>query len=360
MDKATDSHVDYHVRSLRGMTRNGLRELCARYREPSYRGDQLARWIYREGATTFDEMTNLPASLRSSLAVDYSVGHAPPESASESVDGTKKYLFRAGVESSERFVEAAYIPEGDRATLCVSTQIGCAMGCLFCMTAKQGLSANLDPGQIVGQYMDLPERKRITNIVYMGMGEPLDNVDSVLTSLEILTSEWGFGMSQKRITVSSIGIIPGIERFLAESKCHLALSLHSPFDDERRRLMPVQNVYPIRDVLELIRNSDLGKQRRVSFEYIVFQGINHSSRHVKELARLTQGIPCRINLIRFHEIPGPLRTATDEEMKAFQYELKSKGITTTIRASRGEDVQAACGLLSTKRLMRNADDISDY
>ena len=358
------SNLDVPDRSLIGMTRNGLRDLATRYKQPSYRGDQIAHWIYRERAVSFDEMINLPGSFRSRLSEEYTLAPSPPESATESTDGTRKYLYRIDVRDgtkTERFVEAAYIPDRNRATLCLSTQVGCAMGCLFCMTAKQGLNGNLSAGQIVNQYMSLPEKDRVTNIVYMGMGEPLDNVDSVLSSLEILTSDWGFGLSQKRITVSTIGIIPGIERFLAESKCHLAISLHSPFDEERRRLMPVQNVYPIRDVLEIIRNSDLGKHRRISFEYIVFRGVNHSPKHVKELARITQGIPCRINLIRFHEIPGPLRSATDDEMKTFQSTLVSKGITTTIRASRGEDVQAACGLLSTRRLMRSADVVdTDY
>jgi 23S rRNA (adenine2503-C2)-methyltransferase len=276
------------------------------------------------------------------------VGRRDPEAVAVSADGTKKYLFGAG---AGRFVEAAYIPDGDRATLCLSSQVGCRMGCLFCMTARQGLVENLSPGAIVNQYLSLPERDTITNIVYMGMGEPLDNTEAVLRSLDIFTSDWGIGLSHKRVTLSTIGVLPGLKRFLSESSCHLAVSLHSPFDAERRKLMPVQLVHPMADVVSEIREAEIGRHRKLSFEYIVFKDLNHSGRHVKELARLLQGLRCRVNLIRYHEIPGGrFQSADDEEIVAFQNALKAKGIATTIRASRGEDVGAACGMLSTKRL----------
>ena len=337
--------------ALLDMSLSDLELLVADHGAPRFRAKQIADWVFSKRVVDVEEMANLPKNLRAALASEYSLGRADPESVTTSSDGTKKYLFPAGrARSMTRFVEAAYIPEENRATLCLSTQIGCSMGCLFCMTARQGLQGNLTAGEIVNQYLSLPERDSVTNIVYMGMGEPLDNVEPVLKSLEMFTQPWGLGLSHKRITVSTIGVVPGLRRFLEESSCHLAVSLHSPFDDERRSLMPIQHVYPLSEVLEVIRSADVGRQRRVSFEYIVFKGLNHSARHVKELTRLLYGIRCRVNLIRFHEIPGaPLHTAGHDEMVEFQNALKAKGIPTTIRASRGQDVEAACGMLSTKR-----------
>jgi 23S rRNA (adenine2503-C2)-methyltransferase len=230
------------------------------------------------------------------------------------------------------------------------------MGCLFCWTGKQGFQGQLTAGEILNQFHSLPERENITNIVYMGMGEPFDNLQNVLDSLEILTSEWGYAMSSKRITVSTIGIIPGMKNFLEQSNCHLAISLHNPFDEERRKMMPVQNVYPISDVLNEIRSFPIGPQRRVSFEYIMFKGINDTSRHIKELVRILNGIECRINLIRFHPIPGtPLEGSDSETIATFNQSLNRKGILTTTRASRGLDIYAACGMLSTKELLQPKD-----
>ena len=240
-----------------------------------------------------------------------------------------------------------------RATLCVSTQIGCKMGCLFCMTGKQGFQGNLTTGEIINQIQSLPEFNKLTNIVYMGMGEPMDNIDAVLQSIEIMTSEKGYGWSPKRITVSTIGIIPAMITFLDKSQAHLAVSLHSPFDEERQELMPIQSVYPITDVIEEIKKWNLGRQRRISFEYIMFKGVNDTPKHANELVRLLNGIKCRINLIRFHPIPGtPLQGTSFDDIVEFQNRLKSKGMTVTIRASRGEDIFAACGMLSTKEFLK--------
>jgi 23S rRNA (adenine2503-C2)-methyltransferase len=228
------------------------------------------------------------------------------------------------------------------------------MGCLFCMTGKQGFQGNLTPGEILNQYRSLPERRKLSNIVYMGMGEPLDNLPAVLRSLEVFTANWGFALSPRRITVSTIGITPAMLEFLNKSEAHLAISLHSPFDEERRKLMPVQQVYPLKEVLKEIRSWDFGRQRRISFEYILFKGYNDSAAHVNELSRILHGIKCRINLIRFHPIPDtPLESPSEKAIEIFRDKLNSKGITTTIRASRGEDIWAACGLLSTKRLQNS-------
>ena len=333
---------------LFGKTLEELKTLCIDHGLPAYTGRQLAEWLYKKDVSSFDEMTNLSKKARSLLNEKYETGIYPSMEVQESVDGTKKYLFPA---LEGKYIETAYIPDGKRHTVCVSSQVGCKMGCLFCMTGKQGFQGNLRSGEILNQYRSIPEWKSITNLVYMGMGEPLDNLPEVLKSLEILTSDWGFALSPRRITVSTIGITPAMLEFLNRSDAHLAVSLHTPFDEERRRLMPVQQVYPLKEVLDEIRSWDFGRQRRVSFEYILFKDFNDSAAHVNELSRILHGIRCRINLIRFHPIPDtPLESPDEETISLFKDRLNAKGITTTIRASRGQDIWAACGLLSTKKL----------
>jgi 23S rRNA (adenine2503-C2)-methyltransferase len=325
-----------------------LEELSAVAREaslPPYAAKQIAGWLYRRGAPEISGMTDLSLSSRSILEKVFETGLTPPSSVAAGSDGTRKYLFPV---SNSRFIETAYIPDRDRATVCLSVQSGCRMGCRFCMTARQGFQGNLTTNEILNQFRSLPEHALLTNIVFMGMGEPLDNLDEVLRSLDILTSEWGYAWSPTRITVSTIGITGKIEEFLSKSRCHLAVSLHSPFDEERQRLMPAQKAHPVKEILDTIKGFDFGRQRRVSFEYIVFRGLNDTPAHVKELARILNGIRCRINLIRFHAIPGSEYSSPGlSEMEAFRDSLAAKGITTTIRASRGQDINAACGLLST-------------
>lgn len=292
-----------------------------------------------------EAMSDLSARHRALLAETYEVGLTAPEKVSISTDGTKKYLYRT---SQNHFIESAYIPDGDRATLCISSQAGCRMGCRFCATGRQGLQHSLSTNEILNQIGSLPERERLTNVVFMGMGEPLDNLDSLLPALEVLTSAWGFGWSPTRITVSTAGVASRLERFLEATQVHLAVSLHNPFPHERAEIMPVEKAWPIREVVEILRRYDFTHQRRVSFEYIVMSGLNDSPRHIRELCRLLDGIKCRINLIRFHKIPGsPYFSPDDRAMIAFRDALTAKGIHTTIRTSRGEDIQAACGLLST-------------
>ena len=314
----------------------------------------MASWLYRRGCTDIAAMTDLSKAAREALASSYRLGLEAPRSVAVSRDGTKKYLYRT---ADGHYVESAYIPDGDRATLCVSSQAGCRMGCRFCMTGRQGLRGQLTSGAILNQMASLPERGRLTNMVYMGMGEPLDNPDQVLRSLEILTAEWGYGWSPTRITVSTAGVVPGLRRLLDESRVHVAVSLHNPFPEQRAEIMPVERAFPVRDVVSLLRRYDFGGQRRVSFEYIVLAGMNDSPAHVKELARLLDGLKCRINLIRFHKIPGsPYFSPDDRRMEAFRDALSRKGIVTTVRASRGEDIQAACGLLSTKQMEEAGDE----
>lgn len=331
---------------LLGMSLEELTTVALRMGMPRFAGKQLAEWIYVRRATDFAEMTNISQANRQKLAEIYDLGRYPWSDVQCSVDGTKKYLFPVG---EGRFVESVLIPEGDRATLCISSQVGCKMDCLFCMTGKQGWNGNLSAAEILNQIFSVDEAAELTNLVYMGMGEPLDNTDEVLRSIEALTEPWGMGWSPKRITVSTIGA-KGLERFLAESRCHLAVSLHSPFPGERRKLMPGEKAFPIMQTLDRIRAYDFSGQRRVSFEYIVFDGLNDDMRHADELAAILRGIPCRINLIRFHKIPAvSLRSSDTARMEAFRKRMESHGYTCTIRASRGEDIFAACGMLSTSK-----------
>ena len=338
--------------ALFGKTLDELKDVVSELQLPAFTSKQIADWLYKKNITDINEMSNLSKKTRQLLEEKYEIGLTPPINVQTSADGTKKYLFTA----DGHFIEAAYIPEQKRHTLCVSSQAGCKMNCLFCMTGKQGFQGNLTVNQILNQIRSIPEHEQLTNLVYMGMGEPLDNLEPVMKSLEILTADWGYGWSPKRITVSTIGIVPAMKHFMENSRCHLAVSLHTPFEEERRKLMPVSSKYSIQDILDEIRKHDLGRQRRVSFEYIVFKGLNDTPRHVKELARILNGIRCRINLIRFHKIPGTdLETTDEQRLLEFREELNAKGITATIRASRGQDIDAACGLLSTKELNKKQE-----
>ena len=325
-----------------------LAALCAETGLPRFAARQLARWLYVTHIEDPMLMTDIPAARRALLAERFRQVLTPPERVTESADGTKKYLFRT---QQGAYIESAYIPDGDRATLCVSSQAGCRMGCKFCATGRQGLQHSLTAAEILNQIVSLPERDTLTNVVFMGMGEPLDNTDNVLRALDILTAEWGFGWSPTRITLSTAGVVPELRRLLDSTKVHLAVSLHNPFHEERAAIMPVERAWPVAEVAAILRRYDFTHQRRVSFEYIVMSGLNDSPRHIRELCRLLDGIKCRINLIRFHKIPGsPYFSPDDAAMVRLRDTLTAKGIQTTIRASRGEDIQAACGLLSTSAL----------
>jgi 23S rRNA (adenine2503-C2)-methyltransferase len=336
---------------LYGKTLNELIAVTKRIGLPGFAAKQISDWLYKKEIHSIEEMTNLSKKTRELLSVDYEIGLSAPVNESKSSDGTKKYLYKV---LNDKFIETAYIPDEDRATICVSSQAGCKMGCIFCMTGKQGFQGNLSSNEILNQFRSLPEFSELTNIVYMGMGEPLDNITEVLKSLEILTGEWGYGWSPTRITVSTVGMIAGIKEFLEKSRCHLAVSLHSPFDEERRKLMPIQRTNTVREVLDIIRNFEINSQRRISFEYILFKGVNDTPAHIKELARILNGIKCRINIIRFHPIPGSKFLSPNLGTTInFKEALNAKGILTTIRSSRGVDIQAACGLLSTLELNKS-------
>lgn len=320
-------------------------------------GKQLAEWLYVKKVTVWDKMTNISKASVAALDEAYCIGAAAPAGIAESSDGTRKYLFPvecntpAGTEVSA--VEAVMIPESDRKTLCVSCQAGCRMGCKFCMTGRQGWHGNLDAADILNQFLCIDESSELTNTVFMGMGEPMDNYAAVSKAIEILTAPWGFGWSPKRITVSSVGLIPSLKLYLDEQKCHLAISLHNPFPEERLQIMPVQKVFPLSEVITLIRRYDFSGQRRVSFEYTMFRGFNDDKVHADALIRLLKGLECRVNLIRFHRIPDfPYDCASDQAMKLFMDRLNNNGILCTIRTSRGEDILAACGMLAGQHSRR--------
>lgn len=332
---------------LLGMTLGELQDITRNLGMPKFTAKQIAAWIYDKRVDSINEMTNLSLKQREKLNEEYEIGASAPIEAMRSVDGTIKYLFRT---PDNNFIESVYIPDDDRATLCVSSQVGCKMNCKFCMTGKQGFTANLNANQIINQIYSIPEREKLTNIVLMGMGEPLDNLDEVLKALDVLTSDYGYKWSSKRITVSTVGLRKGLRHFLEKSNCHLAISIHSPLPAQRSELMPAEKAFSITEVVDLLRNYDFSKQRRLSFEYIVFKGVNDSLIYAKELVKLLRGLDCRINLIRFHAIPDvDLNGADMDTMIKFRDYLTAHGLFTTIRASRGEDIFAACGMLSTAK-----------
>lgn len=338
---------------LLGMNPDRLCEVAASVGLRPFAADQIARRLYKLRAVSIDEMTELPRAARERLAESYCVGRSGPRAEARSTDGTVKYLF-AGEGGMD--VEAVMIPDRDRATLCVSSQAGCRMGCKFCMTGRQGLHGSLSTAAILNQIYSVPESEQLTNLVFMGMGEPMDNVDALLSALDVLTAPWGAAMSPRRITVSTVGVNPaGLGRLLKETQVHIALSLHSPFASQRATLMPAEKAWSGLDVLRFIAGADdFSRQRRLSVEYIMWDGINSDLRAATALGRILRGLHCRVNLIRFHAIPdSPLRPCTAMAMEDFRDRLNDMGITATIRASRGEDIMAACGMLAGSDRVRD-------
>ncbi len=368
---------------LVGKTLSELKEICREYDFPAFAASQMADWLYKKRVRTLNEMTNLSKSAREKLSAEYEVGRVSYADSICSSDGTRKYLFpvelgngmlqprgfgltgrewaagdagnasdemAAGGKDKAQGIEAVMIPDEDRRTLCVSSQAGCKMGCRFCMTGRQGFHGHLPTAGIINQFLEVEEAGELTNAVFMGMGEPLDNWENVSKAIEILTSSWGFAWSPKRITLSTIGVIPNLKKYLDECSCHIAVSLHNPFHEQRLELMPAERAYPIKDTVELLSRYDFSGQRRVSFEYIMFSGVNDSVHHADALVRMLRPLECRVNLIRFHKIPdSPLSTSPAQTIERFQNRMNAAGILTTLRASRGEDILAACGMLSGKK-----------
>ena len=351
------------METLLGKTLSELQDVALSVGLQKFAGKQLAQWLYVQRVRSIDEMTNISLKGREALKARYTVGRHAPVREAVSVDGTRKYLFAVENQKSEienqkslNYIESVYIPEEDRATLCVSTQAGCKMGCRFCMTGTLGFHGQLPASEILNQIFEIDQlaitnhQSSISNLVYMGEGEPMDNLDYVLRSLEIMTAEYGCAWSPKRITVSTVGI-PNMKRFLDESECHLAVSMHNPFAMERAAIMPAEKMMSITEVVALLKQYDWTHQRRVSFEYICWAGQNDTIRHAKELLRLLKGLNCRINLIRFHEGVENIKSdrhfpgSNEKQMEFLRDYLTQNGLTTTIRKSRGEDILAACGML---------------
>ena len=353
---------------LLGMTLQELKQAAASCGLKPFVGAQLADWLYAKRVRDWDRMVNISKAAREQLAEKYDLGISAPVGTAVSSDGTKKYLFevhpvkgkrpaegkkaedqtgKTDPAAGQEFIESVMIPEEDRKTLCVSSQAGCKMGCKFCMTGRGGFHGQLDAADILNQFLSIDEAQELTNAVFMGMGEPLDNYDAVAKAIEVLTAPWGFAWSPKRVTVSTIGVLPTLKRYLDEQRCHLAVSLHNPFPEERLEMMPAQKAWDIRQVIDLIRQYDFTGQRRVSFEYTMFAGFNDDKRHADALIRLLRGLECRVNLIRFHKIPDfPYDCSPDAAMEAFRDRLNNHQILCTIRSSRGEDILAACGMLA--------------
>lgn len=336
----------YMKETLLGKTPEELRRACVEAGLKPFVGNQLAGWLYVRRVRGFEGMTNISKEGRTRLSELYDLGTKPAAACQTSSDGTRKYLFDVDGRSA---VESVMIPDGERRTLCVSSQSGCKMACRFCMTGRQGFHGNLSAADILNQFASVDEAGELTNAVFMGMGEPLDNFDNVMRATEVLTAPWGFAWSPKRVTVSSIGVLPNLRRYLDESRCHLAISLHNPVSSERAAMMPVEKAWPIAEVVALLRHYDFTGQRRVSFEYTMFSGLNDDKAHADAVIRLLRGLECRVNLIRFHRIPdSDYAPSPQPVMENFRDRLSHNGITCTIRASRGEDILAACGLLAGK------------
>lgn len=334
--------------TLLGLTLDELTSLVQELGEPKYRAKQLAEWLYVKRANTLEEMTNLPKALRSKLDTVCNIGRSPVALTQVSRDGTEKYLFRK-LDRPEQTFETVYIPEEDgRATLCISSQVGCRMGCRFCATGQMGFHGHLTAADVINQVLSVPHSDALTNVVFMGMGEPLDNYKVVASVLEIMTSDYGLAWSPKRITVSTVGPRVGLTRFLEEQRANLAVSLHSPFPEERAEIMPVEGLFPIEEVIETLGKYDFSGQRRLSFEYIVFGGLNDDLRHAKALVELIRPLRSRVNLIPYHPIEGlPYHASDRAVIERFAEYLNAHGVIATIRRSRGQDIDAACGMLST-------------
>ena len=339
---------------IKSMTLPEIKSVMRELGQPEFRAGQIYQWLQVHGAMDYSEMTNISKQLREALREKYPIRYCEIELKQVSkIDGTVKYLFRL---CDGNFIESVLMKYKYGYTLCISSQVGCKMGCVFCASTKSGCVRSLFPSEMIGQ-IHAAQRDmniRVSHVVMMGMGEPLDNLDEVLKALELLTATYGYAWSPKRITLSTVGLRKGLQRFIEENDCHLAISLHSPLTVQRAELMPAEKAFSITEMVELLKNYDFSKQRRLSFEYIVFKGLNDSQVYAKELLKLLRGLDCRVNLIRFHAIPGvDLEGADMDTMTRFRDYLTSHGLFTTIRSSRGEDIFAACGMLSTAKQEKN-------
>jgi 23S rRNA (adenine2503-C2)-methyltransferase len=305
----------------------------------------LSNAIYKRGTESFSSVPKIPKKLIEFLSSCAATGVYNPVTSEKSVDGTIKYLFK---NRNGLHFESVFIPDGKRNTVCVSTQSGCRMGCPFCVTGKYGFHGNLDAGDIVNQVIGISEAKTVTHVVFMGMGEPMDNIENVIKACGILSAEWGKALRQVNITVSTVGITPGVRQFLEKSGCNLTLSLFSPFPDERRMVVPAETKYPANSIIDIMKSYPPGKKRRLSVAYVMISGVNDTDRHLSGLKELLGGTGIRVNLLSYHRIGNEeSRSASVERMMYFKHNLVTSGISASIRKSRGADISAACGLLAS-------------
>jgi len=305
----------------------------------------VAGTIYRKGIAGLEKTTRIPKKLKKYLSDIAGTGIYDPVRSEKSVDGTVKFLFESP--GGMKF-ESVYIPESKRKTICVSTQSGCRMGCPFCVTGRYGFHGNLSSGDILNQLISIPFRDEITHVVFMGMGEPLDNPENVLKAIRILTAQWGMSISQRNITVSTVGITQMIMKFLKESDCNFTLSLFSPFPEERKSMIPAERIYPVKEIIGIMESYPLRKKRRLSIAYVMINGLNDTNRHLDGMIRLLRDTRIRVNLLPFHPVDGDdLRSSPDDRIQFFKHQLVIAGISASVRRSRGEDISAACGLLAS-------------
>ena len=353
--------------NLFGLDREQLRAVFAERGEKPYRADQIMQWIYRRGRNSFDEMSNISKDLRNKLSVWFEI--RTPELVTEQVsqDGTRKWVLRL---DGGNAIETVYIPEEGRATLCISSQVGCAMDCSFCSTAQQGFNRNMTTAEIVAQVWfaartlggDFQNERVISNIVFMGMGEPLANYNAVLPAIRILLDDFGFGLSKRRVTVSTSGLVPFMDRLREDVDTALAVSLHAPNDALRSELVPINRKYPIAELLAACRRYTADKDRKahIVYEYVMLDGINDRPEHARELAKLLGGMSAKVNLIPFNPFPqAQYRRSKPETIQAFSKVLRDKGVLTMTRKTRGDDIDAACGQLVGKVTSRQKNRLGD-
>ena len=339
------SAIVTRIKSLCGLTAD---EIFKEIESSGYKYSHavaIANGIYKKRVSDIFHIPNIPEKLKEKLSEISYPGIYKPETSERSIDSSIKYLFRN--DGGLRY-ETVYLPDKKRNTVCVSTQSGCRMGCPFCVTGRYGFHGNLPAGEIINQIISIPEAARVDHVVFMGMGEPMDNLDSTLEACHIITAEWGLAISSRNVTVSTVGITPGIEKFLKTSDCNIALSLFSPFREERLKMIPAEYKYPASEIIELLKNFPVKKKRRISIAYVMIHSVNDTDEHLEGLKDLLRDSKIRVNLLPYH--PGGESnniSSPDERMHFFKHNLVISGIPASVRKSRGDDISAACGLLAS-------------
>jgi 23S rRNA (adenine2503-C2)-methyltransferase len=309
-------------------------------------GRRLLYWIYRKGIKSFGEINDIPARVVKTVMESFETGLSSPLASETSADGSVKYLFKT---SGGLFHETVWLPEEKRKTVCISVQSGCRMGCRFCATGQAGWGGNLTAGEIVNQVISLPDR--FTHVVFMGMGEPGDNIEEVIKAANILTAEWGLAAGSGKVTISTVGVTPSVERLLNETECNITLSLHSPFPDERLGVIPAEATWPFADTLRLMKEAGNRRKRRFTVAYVMIEGKNDSDQHIEELKRLLTGTGIRVNILPYHPpVEDSERSSSDAAMIRFKHLLVTSGIGASVRRSRGSDIAAGCGMMAGKRV----------